>query len=378
MNTDVRKVCEALRADIVGGAFSDNMPLPSLRTLATQYGVSVYTARQAVNELIHRNLVESRHGSGTYVTRRGLARKIGVVVPGIAYSDYFRPFVSRFVGLCERGGYNPIFRDDWPADPQKRAKAVLRFVRDLVKEEVAGIVFQPLEHFPKADYANRKIAAALDEAGVPLVLVDSDIAPPPDRSRYDVVSINNHDAGVRAAEHLLSLGVREIRFFLGRDADWNIANRMRGVASAVLAHGGAWTDRCVVEADPDDVAAVRRVLSSRPRPEAFVCRGDTTAMALAKTLGKLGKRIPEDVRLVGFDDVAGAAKMDPPLTTVRQPSDAIASVAFRTLAGRIAVPNLPPCEIYLPAPLVVRASTIGGVGLTASARVWGLANQSAL
>jgi len=359
MNADAQKVCEALRSDIVGGAFSDDTPLPSLRTLAAQYGVSVYVARQAVETLANLKLVESRHGSGVYVTKRGLARKIGVVVPGTAYSDYFRPFISRFVGLCERGGYKPIFREDWPAEPQKRAKAVLRFVRDLVKEQVAGIAFQPLEHFPKADYTNRKIAAALDEAGIPLVLVDSDIVPPPDRSRYDIVGINNHDAGVRVAEHLLSRGVREIRFFLGKDADWNITSRVRGVSAAVLSHGGTWTDSCVIEADPTDVAAVRRVLAAQPRPEAFVCRGDATAMALAKTLRRLGKRIPKDVMLVGFDDVAGAAKMKPPLTTVRQPCDAIAAVAFRTLAGRIAVPNQPPCEIYLPAPLVVRASTVG-------------------
>ena len=76
-----------------------------------------------------------------------------------------------------------------------------------------------------------------------------------------------------------------------------------------------------------------------------------------KTLKKLGRRIPEDVMVVGFDDVESAAQMDPPLTTIRQPSEAIAAAAFRALVGRIAVPSLPPCEIYLPAPLVVRAST---------------------
>ena len=234
---------------------------------------------------------------------------------------------------------------------------MLAFVRSLVKAKVAGVVFQPLEHFPKAGYVNRKIAEALDEAGIPLVLVDSDIVAPPDRSKFDVIGINNHDAGVRAAEHLLSLGVKDIRFLLGPDADWNIRTRLRGVASAVMAHRGKWSEANVLECAPSDRKAIADVFGTDAPPQAIICRGDTTALTLAKTLKRIGKRIPEDVKIVGFDDVAEAAKASPPLTTVRQPSEAIATAAFRALAGRIAVPSLPPCEIYLPAPLVVREST---------------------
>ena len=357
MTAKERKIVDALRADIANGKFAEDDPLPSIRALATQYGVSAYIARHAIEELARRNLVESRQGSGTYVTKRGQARKIGLVVPGLAYSEFFRPFADRIVQLCEKGGYKPVIREGWSRPSLQRAKEVLSFVRQLIRERVAGVVFQPLEYFPKAGYANRKIAKALDEAGIPLVLVDSDIVPPPERSKYDVVGINNHDAGVRVAEHLLSSGIREIRFLLSRDADYNIRNRMRGVASAVTAHGGEWGEANVLECAPNDVEAIRRAFRARPRPQAFVCRGDATASALAKTLKRLGKRIPEDVTLVGFDDVAVASTMNPPLTTVRQPSEAIAVAAFRALVGRIAVPSLPPCEIYLPAPLIVRAST---------------------
>ena len=355
----VRQVFLALRQAIAAEAFGEDDPLPSLREIAEAHQVSVYVARQAVEELIRRNLVESRHGSGTYVTKRGKARKLGIVIPGLAYSEFFRPFADRMVELCKQGCYRPILKEGYSRSPRKRAKEVLTFVRELVKERVAGVVFQPLEHFPSAGYANVKIAEALDKAGIPLVLVDSDIVPPPKRSRYDVVGINNHDAGMRVAEHLLSQGVREIRFLLGKDADWNIRSRLRGVASAVTAHGGAWTSANVIECEPNDDRGVRRVFSPRPKPQAVICRGDTTAMVLLKTLKRIGKRVPKDVMLVGFDDVEGAAKLDPPLTTIRQPGEAIAAAAFRALVGRIAVPTLPPCEIYLPAPLVVRSSTRG-------------------
>jgi len=357
MKSSVRAIFDLLRANIVNGRFAEDESLPSLRTLAAEHKVSVYTVRRAVDELIHRNLVACRQGSGAYVTRRGRERRIGIVVPGLSYSTFFRPFTDRLAMLCEKGGYRPVLRDDWSKASLKRAKEVLEFVRGLIKEKVAGVIFQPLEHFPKADYVNRKIAEALDEAGIPLVLVDSDIVPPPDRSRYDVIGINNHDAGVRVTEHLLSLGVTEMRFLLGRDADWNIKNRLRGVASAVMAHGGVWSERNVLVCRPNDLKAIRAALNGRPKPQAFICRGDTTAAVLLQSLKKIGKRVPDDLMVVGFDDVASAAQMDPPLTTIRQPSEAIAAAAFRALVGRIAVPSVPPCEIYLPAPLVIRAST---------------------
>ena len=359
MKADVRRIFAFLQEGILRGKFDEDKPLPSLRVLMARYGAPLHTVRSAVDELVRRGLAESRHGSGTYVTKRGMARKIGLVIPGLAYSDFFRPFADRIIQLCAKGGYKPILKDDYSRQPRKRAKEVLSFVKELIGEKVAGVVFQPLEHFPSAGYANAKIAEALDEAEIPLVLVDSDIVPPPERSRYDVIGINNHDAGVRVAEHLLSLGVTEMRFVLGKDADWNIKNRLRGVASAVTAHGGAWLPSNVIESEPNDDKAVRRMLAARPKPQAVICRGDTTAMVLLKTLKRIGKRVPKDVTLVGFDDVEGAAKLDPPLTTIRQPSAAIAAAAFRALVGRIAVPSLPPCEIYLPAPLVVRASTRG-------------------
>lgn len=357
MTNGERAIVDALRAGIADGRFAADRPLPSIRSLASTYGVSAYVARRAIDELVRQNLVTSRHGSGTYVTKRGLARKIGIVVPGLAYSDYFRSLVDRIGQLCARGGYRPLMRDDWTESSLGRAKEVFGFVRGLIRERVAGVVFQPLEHFPKADYANRKIVEALDGAGIPIVLVDSDIVAPPGRSRYDVVGINNHDAGVRVAEHLLSLGVTEIRFVLGSNADWNIKNRMNGVMSALTARGIAWSGRNVLSCEPNDLQAIRASLRERPKPRAFVCRGDATAAVLIKTLKRLGRCIPEDVMVVGFDDVAVAARTDPPLTTIRQPGAAIAAAAFRALVGRIAAPSLPPCEIYLPAPLVVRSST---------------------
>ena len=72
---------------------------------------------------------------------------------------------------------------------------------------------------------------------------------------------------------------------------------------------------------------------------------------------KAGLRVPEDVMLTGFADLSVAALMTPPLTTVRQNREQMAGAAFRRLMERMSNPSLPPCDIFLPSPLVARGST---------------------
>ena len=120
--------------------------------------------------------------------------------------------------------------------------------------------------------------------------------------------------------------------------------------------GGATKCSNILQADPEDVTSVRAYLR-KYKPDAIICGNDTAAAYLKHTLDALGKRVPEDIMLAGFDDVQHATIMTPQLTTIHQPCDDIATMAVRTLLERISEPSLPPREIFLPAPLVVRRST---------------------
>ena len=108
---------------------------------------------------------------------------------------------------------------------------------------------------------------------------------------------------------------------------------------------------------PDSRHGLRMLYRSEFRPDAIVCGNDETAVQLVETLRAIGKRVPEDVAVVGFDDAGIAASCRIPLTTVRQPSRQIATAVLRTLLARISRPGDSPREIRLSAPLVVRAST---------------------
>ena len=192
--------------------------------------------------------------------------------------------------------------------------------------------------------------------------MDGDIVTAPARSRYDLVSIDNVGAGERLAAHLMDCGAKAIHFLLRANWVHNVRNRALGVRNAVLANGLRWRPSNVVLADPLDVEAVRRVMSRRPRPDAFVCENDVLAARLLKTLTALGHRVPQDVRLAGFDDVQIARLSSPALTTIRQPCDLIARTAFDRLLSRIARPQQEPLHLVPAAELVVRESTSATAG----------------
>lgn len=114
-------------------------------------------------------------------------------------------------------------------------------------------------------------------------------------------------------------------------------------------------------AEADDLKALKRYLKKQARrPDAFICSNDAIAAVFKQTLEKAGLRVPEDVMLTGFADLQIASLMTPQLTTIRQNREQMAQAAFRRLMARIDDPSLPPCDIFLPAPLIARGSTTKG------------------
>ena len=138
------------------------------------------------------------------------------------------------------------------------------------------------------------------------------------------------------------------------NANWR--NRLFGLAGELALMGCEESVRRL-DFSPDDESAVASLMRSRKRPDAIVCGNDEHAARLVKTLVSLGRRIPGDVAVVGFDDMEIARSTTPPLTTVSQPVRKLAATAFKSLLARIRYPNNDPREILLDARLVVRRST---------------------
>ena len=362
-NVKFRNLYETLKGKILSGQYNSDRPLPSVRALMERSGLSSSTVRHAFAELERVGLVVRNRGSGTFVTPTALTRKIGLIVPGIAYSEFFQPIVCEISRLSQERGYTLLLGNITSKDPAKRVAQAKRFAKDLVREGVAGVICQPLELVEDSERLNQAILSIFDAAKVAVALFDCDFVLSPRRSEYDVVGINNYDAGYRLGEYLMSKKAKKVDFLLRPNSASGQINRMRGIIAAVKDKGGK--ARTLV-ATPEDAEAIRSHLKEG-RPDAILCGDDHSAAMLMKTLAKLGLRVPDDILLAGFDDVQIASLTMPGLTTIHQPCEDIAREVFRALIDRIADRTRPAREIYLSSPLVERGSTCRepkGTGLT--------------
>jgi DNA-binding LacI/PurR family transcriptional regulator len=226
--------------------------------------------------------------------------------------------------------------------------------RQLIAKKVSGVFFAPVELTTEKDAVNQRLAELFDKAGIAVVLLDRDLVSYPQRSRYDVVGIDNRRAGHVITSHLLAAGCRRVAFLCRPRSAPTVDARISGYKEALAeAEAGFVPHVCRIE--PDDAAAVRQVLDT-VQPDGIVCANDFTAAHLLKTLNALGVSVPGEVRMAGIDDVKYASLLSVPLTTIHQPCADIGAVAVSTMVERLRNPSLPPRDILLNFHLVVRES----------------------
>lgn len=186
----------------------------------------------------------------------------------------------------------------------------------------------------------------------------------------DVPGVTNivldHARAARLAlEHLTKLGHRQMAFIKGQEFSSDTAVRWESVRGAAEQIGIKVKDRLVVQLEGESSSPVlgyqvtQKLLEAGEPFTALFAFNDISAIGAIQALREAGRRIPEDVSVVGFDDIQSAAFQNPGLTTVRQPLREMGVIAAETLLRRITAPaNAPyPKEIVVEPSLVVRAST---------------------
>lgn len=354
-----REIRTWLLDEIKRGAFDRNVPLPGDLELAERFKVSRGTVRVAMDVLQRQGLIERRRGAGTFLSERGTRKSgvIGFLFPEVDACGFFGDVRDAFVCFAKRYGYSVLADKISSTEPEAIVGEMRRFARRLAVRPVEGVIFRPLVSDSHAAI-NREVVSIFEHAQTPVVLFDSDIVAKPERSSCDIVAINNVDSGRAVAAHLISTGRKRIAFLMvdcvaGRNI--NLMDRFFGVAGESIVRGLKDGVRPMTF-DPDDESALRSLYRSHWRPDAIVCGNDEVAVRVVETLKRIGLRIPERIAVVGFDDIACARALIPPLTTVRQPSVAIARTLLRTLLTRIRDPESDPREVYLDAPLVIRGT----------------------
>ncbi|WP_194896058.1 LacI family DNA-binding transcriptional regulator [Catenulispora pinisilvae] len=246
---------------------------------------------------------------------------VALVIPDI--TNPFYPLIARGLQNVLGPAGIQVLVTSTDADPAVEDAAV----QQMITRRVDGLAFAGYQ----ADH--RRVAAAA-EVGIPVVLLGGRTT----RPGIDVVSADDVAGGEIATEYLITRAYRRIAFITGADRVGSPANRVLGHRHALRAAGLPYSARLVVreEISRDGGArAMARLLSLRQAPDAVLCTNDVTALGALDAAKGAGLRVPQDVAVMGFDDIEIASLTTPPLTTVSIRPLEQGEATGRLLLGRL-------------------------------------------
>jgi LacI family transcriptional regulator len=336
----------------------------TIREVAREAGVSVATVSRVVTGSHHRVRPATRRRVQAAVARlryqpnliaRGLKKRIthtiGLIVPDI--SNPFFPAIARGIeDVASRAGLGVLLCNTYEDLAKERAYLAL-----LDNRMVDGLIFATAG-------ANTGHLRMLRRRGVPVVLV----ARAPDRVGIDAVLVDNRGGARAATAHLIGLGHREIAFVGGPASVRVDVEREAGYREALDAAGIPVNPRLILQGDfraEGGAAAVSALLERGERFTAIFAANDLMAIGAMEELRRRGRHVPQDVAIVGFDDITFASLVEPRLTTVAQPKYRMGSLAMERLLELLSGGSRRPRRLVLDPQLVVRDSC--GAHLAASA-----------
>jgi LacI family transcriptional regulator len=280
--------------------------------------------------------------------RSGRSHTLGLLLP-----DSGNPFfaeVGREIQLAAFDAGLSVFLCNTENDPEKEQRSV----GVLTRTRVDGLVLVAVDDRGDA-------LRALVRQRVPVVVMDRER---PDLA-LDTVLTDHREGGRLATRHLAALGHRRIGVVAGPRGLSPSELRLAGHRRALAEAGLPAAPELVRHGDfhPESGRAAARALLALARPPtAILACNDLMAMGVLRAAAEAGRRVPEDLAVVGYDDIELAAFTVPPLTTVAQPRREMGRAAVRLLVNRLADPGLPPQQALLPVALAVRRSCGAAAG----------------
>jgi LacI family transcriptional regulator len=197
---------------------------------------------------------------------------------------------------------------------------------------------------------------ALREQNFPYVLIDqTDVT-----DNSNGVDASNWQGAYDATRYLIELGHTRIAFITGAMAVRSAIDRLQGYKAALADYEISLIEDLIIEGDYQQRTSYENVkgLLQRvdPSPTAIFASNDLSAFGAMDAVREFGFRIPEDISVIGFDDILQASLVYPKLTTVRQPLEQMGQMAVRLLLEQIEDPSRPPRRITLPTELIIRDS----------------------
>jgi DNA-binding LacI/PurR family transcriptional regulator len=359
MDSKPQTIYRDLANRIARGDLCGKTTLPTEEALAKQYGCSRPTLRKAVRELKRTGMVNSVRGSGVYIAAPQSDRDnlFAIIFPNLGPGHFSDPVCSLLARHTSARGDSIVWGGYISPKSDTLRTDVRQICEQYIARNIAGLFFSPFEYHSSGDEINREITEVISQAGIPLVLIDSDIRAYPAQCDFDLVSMDHVQAAYILTEHVIEQGFRRIFFFAPPYSRHTIKLRLMGYNAALIDRGFA--PEALVVCDTGDTASFLRFIQSK-KPDAIICSNDITAAVVVDSLEKLGLQVPDDIAVAGFDCLSKALPLVLPITSIEQPLDAIAGTALRLMLDRIASPQNPPTRVIFPGKLFPEITTLKG------------------
>lgn len=355
-----QRIQERIRAEyLVGSADENATRLPTERELQAHYGVSRPTISKALTALAAEGHIARAQGRGSFAVQKPYSsedaaqRLIGCVAPlGDA------PLVQRAFRGMDRVGHRKGYRvllssAGFSVDRERLA------VEDFLAAGVRGLVIYPVARLQSELLDDYLIHDALP---VPVVLIDTPIP----EQRHTQVIFDNRRAGYAMTTWLLSRGYRRIALLTCDPAlrHTPLIARQLGYRDALQDHGVRFDPRLVrgveIRSEPPDLAEpLQEWFHSEAPPDAIIAPEDMVALDVVDMLASSGIRVPEDVRVVGFDNRDAARRHRPPLATTNPDFERMGEIACELLTDAIDGAPISDRTYVLDVPILTRRSLDG-------------------
>ena len=330
-----------LESQILAGVLKPGECILSENELSQKYSLSRRSSRQAISNLVAKNLLYRIPGKGTFVANELIlgpsqARQVTVsfIVPDI--DDIF---------------ISEICKGVQDAANSANCNLIIQSSNGSIEKENSNIEYSMSTHingaiiFPNRGRANIDAIYKLKRAAIPFVLID----------RYfrdidtDYVVVDNKKGAFDATMHLVNLGHKKIAHLYGTEGSAN-DDRLEGYRTALAAAGIVFNSEYLVKMESDKLLSMgdrfepdkqggyegmKSLLALKKRPTAVFAGNDYQAIGAMQAVKEAGLSVPDDLAMVGFDDLKFSALLEVPLTTIKQPKNEIGLRAFGILLDRI-------------------------------------------
>ena len=204
--------------------------------------------------------------------------------------------------------------------------------------------------------ADSACASLLRDTDMPIVFINNVLNDQYARS----VRVDNYGGAVQAVQHLLELGHQRVAYITGPSLEWDNIERRKGYEQALLSHGVPVDPALILQGDSrprGGTQAMRELLALASGPTAVFCYNDASALGALRAAHAAGQRDPQDLSIVGFDDIDLAAHFEPPLTTFAQPKRDMGQMAVQMILAMLAGEQISE-NCVMPGHLIVRESTM--------------------